>query len=195
MVMNYVELKNRNFTVVSDDIVQVRQAVSKDVLLKVILETSQLTQQDIVNGCLIAEAAGADFVKTSTGFNGEGAKSDDVALMKQTVSNAAAVRIKLGEGPRFIVRVKASGGIRDLQTAYRMLKAGALRLGTSSGVKISEEWQEDKRAKDEKRVEGEKNVDQENETAKKYNSVESEGRIGSRFIEPRSLNLEGPPSL
>ena len=184
MVMNYVELKNRNFVVVFDDIARVRQAVPHDVVLKVILETSQLTQQEIANGCLIAEAAGADFVKTSTGFNGEGAKIDDVAMMKETVLDAAWVRAKVkGEAPKSLVKVKASGGIRNLETASQMIKAGALRLGTSNSVKIVEEWQE------------EKQTDEEKDATKTYDSFDSESRIGSRSIEPRSLNLEGPPSL
>ena len=90
------------------------------VLLKVILETSLLTDEEKVLACQIAKEAGADFVKTSTGFNKGGATVADVALMRRTV------------GPK--MGVKAAGGIRSLEDALAMIRAGATRLGTSSGV-------------------------------------------------------------
>ena len=122
MVLNYEELKQRHYPLVHSDIAAVRQAVPSKITLKVILETSQLTKLEIVAGSLIAKEAGANFVKTSTGFNGPGAVLGDVAMMRAVV------------GPG--VGVKASGGIRDYSTARRMLNAGANRLGTSSGVDI-----------------------------------------------------------
>ena len=90
--------------------------------LKIILETCLLTREEIVLACQLAKAAGADFVKTSTGFSTGGATAEDVALMRETV------------GPD--MGVKASGGIRDLASARAMLAAGADRIGTSAGVKI-----------------------------------------------------------
>ncbi len=94
-------------------------------VLKVILENTYLTDEEKVAGCRAAEKAGADFVKTSTGFGPSGATQADVRLMRQTVSPA--------------VGVKAAGGIRTLTDALRMLEAGANRLGTSAGVAILQE--------------------------------------------------------
>ena len=93
--------------------------------LKVIIETDLLNQDQIKKACELSIKGGADFVKTSTGFvkNGVGAKAEDVKLMFDTVKNAG-------------LQVKASGGIRDKETALKMIEAGAVRLGTSSGVKI-----------------------------------------------------------
>lgn len=93
-----------------------------DRVLKVILETSLLTPQQIVKACQLSQEAGADFVKTSTGFANGGATVEAVALMKQTVGNA--------------LEVKASGGVRDITTMKAMIEAGATRIGTSSGVAI-----------------------------------------------------------
>ncbi|HBT62820.1 MAG TPA: deoxyribose-phosphate aldolase, partial [Elusimicrobia bacterium] len=91
-------------------------------ILKVILETSLLSDEEKVRACALAKKAGADFVKTSTGFGGGGATVEDVRLMRQTV------------GP--LMGVKASGGIRDAQAADAMIQAGATRLGTSASVAI-----------------------------------------------------------
>jgi len=88
----------------------------------VIIETSLLTDEEKVTACLLAKEAGADFVKTSTGFSGGGATVDDVNLMRRVV------------GPE--MGVKASGGVRDFEDAQNMVKAGATRLGASAGVKI-----------------------------------------------------------
>lgn len=124
MVINVTELKNGNFDFVLNDIKKVKEACS-DKLLKVILETDLLTSDEIKKACEICIEAKADFVKTSTGFvkGGVGAKAEDVELMYKTVSP-------------YGLKVKASGGIRDKETAEKMLQAGAERLGTSSGVKI-----------------------------------------------------------
>lgn len=93
--------------------------------LKVILETAYLSDEEIVIACRLCSDAGVDFVKTSTGFAGEGAKAEHVALMRKTLPSN--------------VGIKASGGIRDLETAVKMVEAGADRLGTSSAIKIVEQ--------------------------------------------------------
>lgn len=102
----------------------VREAVPAPVLLKVILETGALEDGRIIDACGACERAGADFVKTSTGFAGGGATVEDIALMRRTV------------GPE--LGVKASGGVRSLADAQAMIEAGATRLGASSGVAIVE---------------------------------------------------------
>lgn len=126
MVINVTALKNKDYEFVKYDIETVKSAC-KDKPLKVILETDLLDKDEIKKACEICIEAKADFVKTSTGFvkNGVGAKVEDVELMYKTVSP-------------YGLRVKASGGIRDKETAIKMLEAGAERLGTSSGVKIIE---------------------------------------------------------
>lgn len=124
MVINVTAIKNQDYAFVIKDIKSVKEAC-KDKPLKVILETDLLTQEEIKKACELCIEAKADFVKTSTGFvkNGVGAKVEDVKLMYETVSP-------------YGLKVKASGGIRDRETALKMLEAGAERLGTSSGVKI-----------------------------------------------------------
>ena len=124
MVINVTALKNKDYEFVKKDIETVK-AFCKDKPLKVILETDLLDKDEIKKACEICVQAKADFVKTSTGFvkNGVGAKVEDVKLMYETVS------------PHGLC-IKASGGIRDKETALKMLEAGAERLGTSSGVKI-----------------------------------------------------------
>lgn len=126
MVINVTALKNKDYEFVKYDIETVK-AFCEDKPLKVILETDLLTSDEIRKACEICIEAKADFVKTSTGFvkGGVGAKAEDVKLMYDTVSP-------------YGLRVKASGGIRDKETAIKMLEAGAERLGTSSGVKIIE---------------------------------------------------------
>jgi len=124
MVINIGALKAGDKELVLADIRAVAEAVhEKSALLKVILETALLTNDEKVLACELAEKAGADFVKTSTGFLGGGATVEDVALMRRTV--------KIG--------VKASGGIRTAADARALIEAGANRLGTSSGVKIVHE--------------------------------------------------------
>ena len=124
MVINVTGMKNKDYDFVRDDIKAVKIACG-NIPLKVILETDLLEKDEIKQACELAVQAGADFVKTSTGFvkNGTGAKAEDVKLMYETV-NAHGLK------------VKASGGIRDKEAALDMVEAGASRLGTSSGVKI-----------------------------------------------------------
>lgn len=123
MVINVGALKDKAYPEVLADIRAVR-AVCKGKVLKVIIETCLLTDEEKIKACELAVSAGADFVKTSTGFSTGGATPEDVKLMRETV------------GPN--VGVKASGGIRDAQTAQKMLEAGASRLGTSATVAIIE---------------------------------------------------------
>lgn len=124
MVINVTALKNKDYNYVVNDIKTVKEAC-KDKPLKVIIETDLLDKEEIKKACELCIEARADFVKTSTGFvkGGVGAKAEDVKLMFDTVSP-------------YGLKVKASGGIRDKETALKMLEAGAERLGTSSGVKI-----------------------------------------------------------
>lgn len=123
MVINIGELKAGNESVVKSDIQALADAVhAKGKLLKVILETCLLTDDEILLGCQLSEQAGADFVKTSTGFSTAGAKIADVKLMRQTVGD------RLG--------VKASGGIHSKAEALAMIDAGASRLGVSATVAI-----------------------------------------------------------
>lgn len=123
MVINVGALKDENWTFVEDDIRAVKKACGGK-LLKVILETCLLTDDEIVRACQLSEAAGAEYVKTSTGFSKGGATAEAVSLMRKTVGD------RLG--------VKASGGIRDRESALKMIEAGASRLGCSAGVKIME---------------------------------------------------------
>lgn len=121
MVINIGALKSQKLLLVEEDIRDVVFA-AEGKIVKVIIETSLLTDEEKVIACQLAEKAGAKFVKTSTGFNGGGATIEDVILMKESVSTT--------------VEVKASGGIKDLETAKKFLAAGATRLGTSAGVAI-----------------------------------------------------------
>ena len=123
MVINIGALKSRNFDLVERDIRAVVEA-AKGTLVKVIIETCLLTDDEKVKACQIAQKAGADFVKTSTGFSTGGATVADVALMRKTV------------GPD--MGVKASGGARSYEDALAFIKAGATRIGASSSVAIME---------------------------------------------------------
>lgn len=124
MVINVTAIKNKDYDFVVNDIKAVK-AACKDKPLKVILETDLLEKDEIKKACELCVEAKADLVKTSTGFvkGGVGAKAEDVKLMYETVSP-------------YGLKVKASGGIRDKETAVKIIEAGAERLGTSSGVKI-----------------------------------------------------------
>ncbi len=122
MVINIGALKSGDLKMVQDDIQAVRDAATGSTLLKVIIETSMLTDAEKVTACELAEKAGADFVKTSTGFGGGGATVEDVRLMRKTVSDK--------------ILVKASGGIKDFDTAIAMLDAGASRLGIGSSIAV-----------------------------------------------------------
>ena len=121
MVINVGALKEGLQDVVREDIAQVKKACG-DVLLKVIIETCLLTDDEKRLACQLAKEAGADYVKTSTGFSTGGAKIEDVALMRE------AVGTELG--------VKASGGIHDAEFATKLVEAGASRLGTSATLSI-----------------------------------------------------------
>lgn len=122
MVLNVGALKGRDYATVHEDIHAVVEAVQGKACVKVILETSLLDDDEKVAACALAKEAGAHYVKTSTGFGGGGATVEDVALMRRVVGSE--------------VGVKASGGIRDRETAEAMIAAGANRLGASAGVKI-----------------------------------------------------------
>lgn len=121
MVINLGLIKSQNWEMVQKDIEMVKNAIGNKVL-KVILETSYLNEEEITKVCEIAVLAQADYLKTSTGFASSGATEEDVRLMKKAVNNQA--------------KIKASGGIRDLSTALTFIKLGVTRIGTSSGVKI-----------------------------------------------------------
>ncbi|UJF35061.1 deoxyribose-phosphate aldolase [Paenibacillus hexagrammi] len=110
------------YDAVREDIKKVVDAVKGKAIVKVIMETGFLNDEQKKMACKLSEEAGAHFVKTSTGFGPGGATAEDVRLMRQNVSAS--------------IGVKASGGVRDLQTAVAMIEAGATRLGTSSGVAI-----------------------------------------------------------
>lgn len=122
MVVNVGAVKSGRLDIVKNDIEAIVNAAKGKALVKVIIETCLLTDDEKVKVCTLAKIAGADYVKTSTGFSTGGATVEDVKLMRQTV------------GP--YMGVKASGGVRDYQTAVAMINAGATRLGTSSGIAI-----------------------------------------------------------
>ncbi len=122
MVINIGALKSGDWNTVKKDIEGVTSACRGRAIVKVILETSLLNDEEKIKACTIAKMAGADFVKTSTGFNTGGATVADIKLMREVV------------GPK--MGVKASGGIRDTETARAMIAAGANRIGTSSGINI-----------------------------------------------------------
>ena len=124
-VINIGALKNADYQTVLEDIQGVVLAARGTALVKVIIETSYLTDFEIVKACELAKEADADFVKTSTGFSDNGATVVDIALMRKTVGADMGV--------------KASGGVNTLETANAMIAAGATRIGTSSGVKFFSE--------------------------------------------------------
>lgn len=124
MVINIGALKSGDLELVESDIHAVVMAAKDKALTKVIIETSLLSEEEKRLVCELAVRAGADFVKTSTGFSTGGATIEDVKLMRAVVGDRAGV--------------KASGGIRDLKAAQAMIEAGATRLGTSAGVAIME---------------------------------------------------------
>lgn len=123
MVLNIGALKAGDMTLAAHDIREVvKLGHDAGAIVKVIIETSLLNDEEKVTACLLAKEAGADFVKTSTGFSGGGATVEDINLMRRVV------------GPE--MGVKASGGVRDFADAQSMVKAGATRIGASAGVKI-----------------------------------------------------------
>ena len=121
MVINVAKLKDGEFDYVENEIRLIKEAIGDNVL-KVIIETCYLTDEEKVKACELSLAAKADFVKTSTGFGTGGATYEDVKLMKSVVGDNA--------------KVKASGGVRDKETAQKYVDLGAERLGTSSGIEI-----------------------------------------------------------
>lgn len=121
MVLNVGALKSGNYDLVLEDMKAVREA-AKEAVVKVILETCLLTDEEKKKACALAKEAGLDFVKTSTGFSTAGATTADVKLMREVVGD------KMG--------VKASGGIRDRETAEAMIAAGASRIGASKSIAI-----------------------------------------------------------
>jgi deoxyribose-phosphate aldolase len=122
MVNNIGDLKSGNYKAVEQDIRAVRLEADHPVVLKVIIETCLLTHEEKIAACKIAQNAGADFVKTSTGFSIGGSTVEDVILMRKTVDPGMGV--------------KASGGIKDFGTAAAMIAAGATRIGAGAGVAI-----------------------------------------------------------
>ncbi len=121
MVINIGWLKSGEYSLVRNEISQIKKAIG-DKILKVIIETCYLTTEEKQKACQLAVEAKADFVKTSTGFGSGGATFEDVELMKNSVGDKA--------------KIKASGGIKNRKTALRYIKLGASRLGTSSGISI-----------------------------------------------------------
>lgn len=128
MVIDIGAAKEHDYEKVKADVAGVRAEASGDTVLKVIIETCLLTDEEKMAVCRVCKEAGADFVKTSTGFSTGGAAAEDVKLMHDTA------------GPD--VKVKASGGIRNAEDAAKMIESGALRLGTSAGKVIADTWQE-----------------------------------------------------
>lgn len=124
MVINVGKLKDKNYDFVKADIKAVVAAAKGKALTKVILETCLLTDEEKVIACKLAKEAGADFVKTSTGFNKGGATVEDIKLMRATVGDSMGV--------------KASGGVRTNADAVAMINAGASRIGASSSISICE---------------------------------------------------------
>jgi len=122
MVINVGALKDKKYDYVKNDIHTLKEVCGSDIVLKVIIETCLLTDEEKVKACELAKEAGADFVKTSTGFSTGGAKAEDVALMRKTVGDDMGV--------------KASGGIHTAEEAQAMIDAGASRLGTSATLAI-----------------------------------------------------------
>ncbi len=131
MVINIGALKSGNDYLVEKDIEAVVNAAKGKVIVKVILETALLTKDQIIMGSLLAKSAGADFIKTSTGFSTAGALIEDIVLMRKTVG--------------FEMGVKAAGGIRTRKDAEEMIKAGATRIGASASLAIVRGTSEDKK--------------------------------------------------
>ncbi len=124
MVINIGRLKSKDYDYVEDEIRQIKEAIGDNVL-KVIIETCLLTDEEKVKACELSVKAGADFVKTSTGFSTGGAKVSDVKLMADTVGDKA--------------KVKASGGIHTREEALSFIEAGASRIGASKSIEICKE--------------------------------------------------------
>jgi deoxyribose-phosphate aldolase len=129
MVIPVGLLKGGEYAQVLEHIRAVCQAAHPNAIVKVILEMAFLSQREKIIGCLLGQMGGVDFVKTSTGFGPSGATIEDVSLMWKVVGNGSPYRLG----------IKAAGGVRSLQDAAAMIKAGATRLGSSSGLKIMQQ--------------------------------------------------------
>lgn len=127
MVINLGDVKNGQFNLVEEEIRQIKQAIG-DKILKVIIETCYLTTEEKIELCGCVTRAGADFIKTSTGFGSGGATLEDVLLFKKHL------------GPK--VQIKAAGGIRSRQELEQFIAAGVKRIGTSSAIKLLKEQQD-----------------------------------------------------
>ena len=121
MVINIGFLKDKKYELVENEINKIKKAIG-DKILKVIIETCYLTNEEKKIATKLVLSAGADFVKTSTGFGTAGATLEDVELLKSVTQNK--------------IQIKASGGIRDFETAQKFIKAGVTRIGTSNGIQI-----------------------------------------------------------
>jgi deoxyribose-phosphate aldolase len=130
MVINIGMIKSKQYGYVKSDIAAVVDAAKGKAIVKVILETCLLTDEEKVEACKISKAANADFVKTSTGFSRWGAKLEDVKLMRETVGSEMGV--------------KASGGVHSFEDAVKIIEAGATRIGASSSLKIIGKTTEEK---------------------------------------------------
>lgn len=137
-VLNRGLLKEGKYDAVFEELSAIREVASHPVLMKVILETSQLDRDEVIAACLVAGYAGVDFVKTSTGFCGRGASLEDVQLMGAVAGwlYEKGVGPKDGSGKVVRMSVKAAGGVKGFEDAVKMVEAGASRIGTSSGTKI-----------------------------------------------------------
>ncbi len=133
MVINIGALKDGRYKYVLQDIKALVDITKGKAILKVIIETALLTDDEKIKACELAKEAGTQFVKTSTGFSSAGATKEDVALMKKTVGSD--------------IEVKASGGIRDWGKAKEVIAAGATRIGASASVNIVKEYQEEQKSK------------------------------------------------
>jgi deoxyribose-phosphate aldolase len=123
MVMNIAAFKSEDFSYVREDVESIATLCRlKNKILKVIIETCLLTDEEIVKICEILGEVGVDYIKTSTGFNGEGATVENIKLIRQSSPNK--------------LKIKASGGIKTRKFAEQLIKAGADRIGTSSGITI-----------------------------------------------------------
>lgn len=122
MVINIAMLKDKEYDYVENEIHQIVEAAKDNAIVKVIIETCLLTDEEKIKACELSQKAGADFVKTSTGFSTGGATVHDIALMRKTVG------AEMG--------VKASGGVHTHEEALAMVEAGATRIGASAGVKL-----------------------------------------------------------
>lgn len=137
------DIKECRYEKIFSELFAIRSAARAPILQKLILETSQLSDDEIVAGAVLAHVSGFDYIKTATGFHGHGATVPHVQLMKTCcevlANNTTLQRQGGGEGE---MKVKASGGVRSFEDAVKMLEAGASRLGTSGGVLIAKQAKE-----------------------------------------------------